>query len=257
MICAVGLAAGEESAGRAAAQAASGGTAGPARAAAGAAWAALALPGAGPGARDGAGVRGRRRVHRVGRRARERRHQCRGAHREGDPARQEPDPGQQQRRDQPDHEHQVLQPGQEVGAAVEEREAEHRGQGDRAGRDAHGEQRVAPLPQQPGAGADERRDRRGQRHGVVGVEDAGHEAEGQRGDHQPGAPDHEPGADQVGAGVPAGEPQTRPRAAPARPGAATRPGRRSRSRTAAGCPSYPSPRRHPAPRRRRSRSRRR
>ena len=60
---------------------------------------------------------------------------------------------------------------------------------------------------EPGPDADEGGHRGGQRHRVVGVEDAGHQAEGEGGDHEPAAPGDQRGADPVGARGPAGQPQ--------------------------------------------------
>ena len=52
---------------------------------------------------------------------------------------------------------------------------------------------LAVLPQHPGADPDERGDGRCEGDRVVGVEDAGHEAEGQPGDEQPRAEDRDRG----------------------------------------------------------------
>ena len=77
------------------------------------------------------------------------------------------------------------------------------------------------------------------------------------GHQQPAAPDHQPGAEQVGARRAAGEPQPGDQQDQRRGQQPARPGRRSRSRTSAACPVAPSGRPGPRDRRRPSRSRRR
>ena len=80
------------------------------------------------------------------------------------------------------------QPRHEVGAARQQDPGRRAGQQQRRRTDhAHPEQ-VAMPPRQHRSAAHQRRDRRGERHRVVRVEDARHETERQAGDEQPCAP---------------------------------------------------------------------
>ncbi len=109
-------------------------------------------------------------------------------------------------RDQPDDQHHPAQPGQPVRAAAEQDERPRRGDRRRvaastirgpAARRAGARAPTAPI-------RDQRCDRGRQRHGVVRVDDALHEAEHQPGDQQPAAPEQyrPPGAGRsVGAGA--------------------------------------------------------
>ncbi len=155
------------------------------------------------GARDRAGVRGGRRGQRVGRGAGERRDE--GGHGDGDAdaTRQEPEPEQPQRGDQAQHQHDVPEPRLPVGPP-EQREGPGGGERARDRQQAAGHQALAVAPEDVGADADAGGDRRGEGDGVVGVEDPGHQAEGQPGDHAPAEPHHQPGQHTA---VPSGEPE--------------------------------------------------
>ncbi len=72
-----------------------------------------------------------------------------------------------------------------------------------------GDQGVAVPPQHQRAGPDEGAERGCQGHGVVRVEDPGHEAEGEAGDEQPAEPERESSAHRQGAAA-AGEPEPGP-----------------------------------------------
>ena len=80
---------------------------------------------------------------------------------------------------------------------------------------------IAAAPQQNRADPEARGERRGERHGVVRVQDAVGIAEGHRGDHQPAAPQDQGGPRRVRARGTPREDRTRPRGTPTRQAAAT------------------------------------
>ena len=95
------------------------------------------------------------------------------------------------------------QPGHVVRGPAEQQEGPHGGRGGRRGQGRPTRRTVPALPGLVAAHADEGGDGRGERDGVVRVEDAGHEAEGQPGDEQPAAPDDVGRTARVGARHPA------------------------------------------------------
>ena len=127
--------------------------------------------------RDGAGVRGRRRVDGV------RRRPGQAAAERGPRDRRPPAPAayeheQPDGREQPGDQHRPAQPRQEVGAAEQLEGPPARSPRPPRRRPAKPGRRPAAATAPP-RHPDQRADRRGQRDGVVGVEDARHEAEHQ------------------------------------------------------------------------------
>ena len=97
--------------------------------------------------------------------------------------------------------------GVPVGRAPQQHPRPDGGHGHGPGQPPAGHRAPAHLPQAGGAHADQRADGRGQGDGVVGVEDALHEAEDHAGDDQPPAPEGERGPGPVGPRRPPGQPQ--------------------------------------------------
>ena len=109
-----------------------------------------------------------------------------------------------------DREHRDAEPVTVGRRAREEDEAPRRGGRGRGGEGDGGDGARAALPGLDRTHADEGTDRRGEGHGVVLVEDAGHEREDEHRDDEPATPDEVGRAAQVGARATA--PQPRPAA---------------------------------------------
>ena len=123
------------------------------------------------------------------------------------PVRCAPD-GQHDRDDHRSGEHDPPQRRQPVRRAVQQDERPDPGAGRHHRQHETRPQPVPDPPQLAHRDADQRRDRRCKGDGVVRMDGAVHEAEHRGGHQQPAAPQQQAGADPVGAGGLAGEPQT-------------------------------------------------